>query len=115
MTSTRTARTARVALGLAAAGTLALGITATTVDTAEAKPRYGEYAAAGVIGLAAGALIGSAIASQPRNVIIYERPVYGGLAPWTPEWYRYCSARYRSFNPNTGYFVGYDRRHHFCR
>ena len=36
-------------------------------------------------------------------------------APWTREWYRYCRNRYRSFNPRTGYFMGYDGRRHFCR
>ena len=40
---------------------------------------------------------------------------YGHPSPWSPGWYRYCSSKYRSFNPHTGYFVGYDGRHHFCR
>lgn len=41
--------------------------------------------------------------------------VYGaGVEPWTPEWYDYCSARYRSFNSRTGTYVGYDGRSHFC-
>ncbi|MEI3851526.1 MULTISPECIES: BA14K family protein [Ensifer] len=105
--------------------------------------------AAGAAGLVAGALIGGAIASQPRynsgygeRVYIdpepeydyYEpRPVYraqpvyrarpvvdsygGGyrsLEPWTPAWYRYCSQRYRSFDSDSGTFVGYDGRSHFC-
>ncbi len=45
----------------------------------------------------------------------YQSTYYAHPAPWTSGWYRYCSAKYRSFNPGTGYFVGYDGRHHFCR
>ena len=86
---------------------------------------------AGAAGLAAGALLGSALVA-PRDPVIYRdyddgyynRPVrvyrtapryYGGGArPWSREWYRYCSYRYRSFNPETGTFLGYDGREHFC-
>lgn len=39
---------------------------------------------------------------------------YASLKPWTPEWYRYCESRYRSFRPGTGTFTGYDGRQHFC-
>ncbi|MBL1404928.1 MAG: BA14K family protein [Rhizobiales bacterium] len=34
--------------------------------------------------------------------------------PWTQQWQNYCSNRYRSFNPNTGTFRGYDGLNHFC-
>ncbi|MFC4624863.1 BA14K family protein [Daeguia caeni] len=92
----------------------------------------GDAVAAGVIGLAAGALIGSALAQPPRRV--YVEPQYAppppppayypsaprpaaykpGFQPWTPGWYNYCANRYRSFNPNTGTYRGYDGRDHFC-
>lgn len=39
----------------------------------------------------------------------------GALQPWTPAWYEYCSSRYRSFNPRTGYFTTYSGRKVFCR
>lgn len=90
----------------------------------------GDAAVAGIAGLAAGALIGGALASQPRYADPYyyddgyapaPRPVYreryvyqGGLEPWTPAWYRYCSNRYRSFDGRTGTFVGYDGVRRFC-
>ncbi len=45
----------------------------------------------------------------------YQTTYYGNPVPWSSGWYRYCSAKYRSFNPSTGHFVGYDGRHHFCR
>ncbi|MGF6176742.1 BA14K family protein [Ensifer sp. 4252] len=104
----------------------------------------GDAVALGALGLATGVIIGGAIASQPRyseRVYVdpepdyYEprpayrsRPVYraqpvvvdnygdgyGSLEPWTPSWYRYCSQRYRSFNPDNGTFRGYDGRSYFC-
>jgi len=98
------------------------------------RPRYhhhggGNAVAAGVIGLATGAIIGSALSqtSQPPRVIYHTpAPIYyppapgahrvyrGGLEPWSPGWYNYCSRKFRSFNPRTGTFRGYDGRNHFC-
>lgn len=37
-----------------------------------------------------------------------------GLRPWSPQWYTYCQNRYRSFDPGSGTFTGYDGRQHFC-
>ena len=98
----------------------------------------GDVVAAGVLGLEAGAIIGG-LAARPA----YREPVYvdryrqapayygngyngngyynqpryvrGGLEPWSREWFRYCESRYRSFDPGSGTFVGYDGREHFCR
>jgi hypothetical protein len=55
-----------------------------------------------------------------RPPVVYPYPygygVYPGyLQPWTPQWYSYCSATYRSFNPRTGLYKGYDGRYHFCQ
>lgn len=95
----------------------------------------------GIIGLAAGAIIaGSANnRSSQRRVIAPQqhypsanhypqapRPTYRqkrqyqhsqraqGYEPWTKGWYNYCDNKYRSFNPRTGTFRGYDGRDHFC-
>lgn len=57
----------------------------------------GAAVAAGVIGLAAGAMIAGA-ANQNR----YDNNV------------SYCSQRYRSYNPNTGTYTGYDGYQHPC-
>jgi len=53
---------------------------------------------------------------------LQQRPFYGrsslayhGLTPWTRDWYTACSLRYRSFDPRSGTFLGYDGRRHFCR
>lgn len=98
----------------------------------------GELLAAGALGLMAGALIaGSANRSQPIYDYDYYEPqprprayrsdyyrpapqpraTYSGsyaMEPWTPQWYQYCSDRYRSFKPKTGTFTGYDGVQRFC-
>lgn len=68
----------------------------------------------GLIGVGAALIIGSAFAqpSQPRTVAA--APAYGPR-PWSNDWYAYCSSKYRSFNPRTGYFVTYSGDHRFCR
>lgn len=33
---------------------------------------------------------------------------------WSPEWYRWCSDRYRSFNARTGTFTTYGGEQRFC-
>lgn len=101
--------------------------------------RDGDALAAGVAGLAIGAIIGSALSEPPRRhrqyiddypvyeepVPVYRRtrvivqePVYVEpmqLRPWSRSWYNYCSQRYRSFDPQSGTYVGYDGEEHFCR
>ncbi|SHF26518.1 BA14K-like protein [Kaistia soli DSM 19436] len=43
-------------------------------------------------------------------------PGYDGAPPaWTREWYAYCGQRYRSFDPNTGYFIASGGVRKFCR
>lgn len=86
--------------------------------------------AAGVIGLAAGAILlgtmsGGASASTPPPAYYPPAPapgpVYGtpqaspGYLPWSPAWYDYCSSRYRSFNPQTGTFTTYGGEQRFCQ
>jgi len=82
------------------------------------RSNRGDAVAAGIIGLGIGAIIGSALTQPspppPRVVYPAPQPVYDGLEPWSPGWYNYCGRRYRSFNPNTGTFRGYDGQDHFC-
>jgi hypothetical protein len=121
------------------AAAMALSVAALSfASSAEAGHRYrhhrhhgGDAAAAGIIGFAAGAILGGAL-SQPRYrtyryyepaPVYVEPPVvyqpaptyYQRPAPWTPEWYAYCDARYVSFNPANGLFRGFDGQYHFCR
>ncbi|WP_417686234.1 BA14K family protein [Roseibium sp.] len=86
----------------------------------------GAAVAAGIIGLAAGAILLGAT-SQPTYAApapSYYPPapqpgnVYGGsigYQPWSPAWYDYCTARYRSFNPRTGTFTTYSGEQKFCQ
>jgi len=68
---------------------------------------YGGAAAAGIAGLATGAIIGGAIASQQAQAApTYVVPSNGGDA--------YCAQRYRSYDPASGTFLGYDGLRHPC-
>ena len=86
----------------------------------------------GLIGLAAGAIIIGALTQpkpvyQPRPVTVYDYPAAPrvihapqvidydeGLEPWSRQWFRYCTNRSQSFNPETGTYLGHDGRRHFC-
>lgn len=159
----------RMALPGVLAGVLATGAMMLPVTSAEAGWRgrgyyggwYGGYypgyygyrsynsgaaVAAGVAGLAAGAIIGSALSqptyyapppvyyASPPAVVYAPAPVYAappydpslpapsgtyytsaGLVPGSPDWNAYCASKYRSFDPATGTFLGYDGRRHYCR
>lgn len=111
---------------------LAAAVAATSLTTLPAAyadgwrhhHRGGDLAAAGIIGLAAGALA-AGIATAPDREYYEPERVYRpvrrhyvdddyGLEPWTRDWYRYCANRYRTFNARTGTFMGSDGYRHFC-
>lgn len=76
--------------------------------------RSNDWVGPGIAGFAAGALLGGVVAPNvysPPRVIYTPR----GHRPWTASWYRYCENRYRSFDPASGTFLGYDGRRHMCR
>jgi len=62
----------------------------------------GAAAVLGIIGLAAGAIASSALAPPPYVV-------------GDPNWIAYCSSKYRSFDPASGTYLGYDGFRHYCR
>jgi hypothetical protein len=71
----------------------------------------GGAVAAGVLGgLALGAVIAGAAAAPPPSPVAYA-PAYGGGG----DWLAYCSSKYRSFNPATGLYLGYDGQYHPCQ
>ena len=101
----------------------------------------GDLVAAGVLGLAVGAIAAGVLADDPPYRPVYDEPIYrdplprprphrpyyvepepsvvyyqdqAALEPWSPEWFRYCGDRYRSFDPDTGTFTGYDGVKRFC-
>ncbi len=63
--------------------------------------------------------------SQPRHknhgpkVVTYDETIGGGgyggsYEPWSESWMNYCSSKFRSFDPRTGTYKGYDGLRHFC-
>lgn len=86
------------------------------------RPYYGYYGhrwhdndtgaavAAGIAGLAVGTIIAGAANSRPTYYAYSTAP-----QPWTPAWYAYCERKYRSFDPRSGTFLGYDGNRHYCR
>lgn len=50
----------------------------------------------------------------PKVITYNDSIASASFEPWTQKWQNYCSNKYRSFNPNTGTFRGYDGLNHFC-
>lgn len=129
---------------LISAAAAAMAVASMSPAAADDHWHHGSGWGYGAAGLATGLIVGSAIASQPRYVepgyyygdyppppppyYYRPRPVYVApapaeayypgpaydLRPWSPQWMRYCSDRYRTFDGRTGTFVGYDGARHFC-
>ena len=72
------------------------------------RPYYGYYdydpgaaIAAGIVGLAAGAIASSAMAPPPRRR--------------SASWIAYCSRKYRSFDPASGTYLARDGQRYYCQ
>jgi BA14K-like protein len=97
----------KLAIAAALGGCLALG-------TAPAYAYYHHHhhhgGGAAIAGFAAGAILGGALASQPYYygppAYAYE-PGYGPSVAW-------CERHYRSYDPRTGTYLGYDGYRHPC-
>lgn len=123
---TMTKKIAAAGMAFAVAAT-AIPFTATDADAGwRGRHHYhhyhrhhrGDALAAGVLGLAAGAIIGGAIAnSQPAPVYRYQpAPVYQPVPVYrTSDWDAYCFSKYRSYDPYSGTYLGYDGYRHPCR
>ena len=83
------------------AGALGFGV-GTLFGNATARPRY--YAPAPVY-----------VVPPPRRVYVQPQPVYYELEPWTPDWYAYCGAKYRSFDARSGTYIDFDGYRRMCR
>lgn len=96
-------------------------------------PNNGDLVAAGILGLAIGAIIVGAANSgepivEPRprphwneypdapapHVISYDDEESWAPDPWSAEWYKACDARYRTFDPETGTYVAKGGKRKFC-
>lgn len=115
--------------GIAVAAALSIGAL-TFASPAEAGRRSRNLALGAIIGLGAAAIITN---SQRRHYYDYDyqpRPYYYAPppvayvpapayryapAPWSPAWYRYCTHKYRSFDPRSGTFQPYNGPRRFCR
>ncbi|MEW5421572.1 BA14K family protein [Amorphus sp. 3PC139-8] len=60
-------------------------------------------------------MLGAAASSPPATVQSGAPATRNGIPPWTPAWYEYCSNKYKSFNPQTGLYLGYDGKYHYCQ
>ena len=69
--------------------------------------RGGGNFGAGIAGFAAGAILGGALASQPR----YYQPGYAYSPGPSVAW---CERHYRSYDPRSGTYLGYDGYRHAC-
>lgn len=82
------------------------------------RDRNDDYAA-GIMGFLGGMAVGSALDNGGRIPVIRHpegryRPRPAIVSPWSPNWYRWCEARYRSFDPRSGTFIDRDGRERFC-
>lgn len=87
------------------------------------KPNHTSNAlTAGIVGLATGAIIGNALRQPEPPRVIYQpalppqqQVIYQPAQPSQRDaWLKYCTKKYRSFNPHTGTFRGYDGLDHVC-
>ncbi len=74
----------------------------------------GAAVAAGVLGgLALGAVIAGAASAPPPGY--YAPPAAYAPPPPPGDWYAYCASKYRSFDPASGTYLGYDGLRHPCQ
>jgi|SRR5580698_3199185 hypothetical protein len=67
------------------------------------------------LGIAAGALLGAAIAAQPYYYGPgYYPPGYYGPPPPSGDPVSYCMSRFKSYDPGSGTYLGYDGLRHPC-
>jgi BA14K-like protein len=94
-------------LAVAAAATIAVG-TMSAPSTADARC-YGCAVGAGIV---AGAIIGGAIVnSRPRY---YYPPPARAYYPPPDDAIAYCLERFKSYDPRSGTYLGYDGYRHPC-
>ncbi len=104
-------------LGAVFAGALAMAVVSGAPGEANAASKTGNFLLGVLAGAATVAVVSSAAraAKHRRRHYRPSRVYYNHPRPWTAAWYDYCSARYRSFNPDTGYYRTYSGRYRFCR
>lgn len=77
---------------------------------------YGGDLAGSIFGGIVGGAIGSIFAPEPEPpVVIIQQPSAPEMQQGSPEWFAYCTNKYKSFNAETGTFTGYDGKTYPCR
>lgn len=94
------------------AATMALTAVAVSTPKAEARDRTGAAIAAGVVGLAAGAIIGGAIADnqerrRQKKLRAYQEQQYYGYGYQQPQYYEPEPAYQPQYYPQPSYGYGY--------
>ncbi len=137
-----------LALSTAVAATALAAVPAAQAQERVIDRRTSEMIGIGMFGIAAGAIVGSLLAtSEPARPVHreprprphqdrdfypqppahpsydayyeqYEGPRHNrrqaSYEAWSPEWYRWCENRYRSFNGRTGTFTTFSGQQRFC-
>lgn len=102
----RTKMTA-VMTALALAGASVMAVTPANAQWNHRHQHRGHGGGGASAGFAAGALLGGVLASQPRYY--YREPyAYGGSSV------QYCLSRFKSYDPASGTYLGYDGYRHPC-
>ena len=106
-------------------------------DVIDVRVRRGSRGAGIAAGIATGLILGGIIGSSAQSHYYYggPQPYYDGPRVFYPPgyygpvygpayrpnygrpsgWIAYCFSRYRSFDPVSGTYMGYDGRRHYCR
>ncbi|MDQ2080071.1 BA14K family protein [Xanthobacteraceae bacterium Astr-EGSB] len=100
---------------------LAIGTIAVSAGDAEAQRwrhhhnRHGGWGWGAGAGFAAGALLGGALASRPYyGSGYYSGEPYAAVPGPSPSDVDYCSRRFKSYDPASGTYLGYDGNRHPC-
>jgi BA14K-like protein len=105
----------KILAGVAAA---AIAVSSVAITPAQARWHHWHHGGWGapLAGFAAGAIVGGALAAAPPYYDDYGPYYYDGPAyAYEPGGsVAYCEEHFKSYNPETGLYVGYDGRHHPC-
>lgn len=82
------------------------------------EDRVRDREAAALFGLSTGSLTIAGVDGDDTEItgsLAGKVPPAGGFQPGTPEYNRYCSGKYRSFDPATGTFMSFSGERRPCR
>jgi MFS family permease len=108
----------KITAGVLALAIAAVAASATTADAQRWRHRHhGGWGWGAGAGFAAGALLGGALASRPYygSRYYYNDPGYYAAVPGpSGSADAYCAQRFKSYDPASGTYLGYDGIRHPC-